>query len=261
MTHDGIQALADALANNANVHILHLWDNDINDEQAIILSHGLRHNRRLQQLHATRNRIGSSGANALIKAFSSCQRAVPMRVLDLSFNAINGEVAESLSEAALEKLSLDGNILSHQDTLAIAQALATNPPLHCLHLSRSNIQESGCRAIAEALRLNTNLRKLAMLRNPVGENNGMLETLRHYNRTLQDLSLDTPYMAKETVFWFQWNMEGRKMVAESNLPWSLWPHILARVSGHYHERSIVFGFLSSKPELMSLFGTHIQDVK
>ena len=245
MENTGIVALSEALGNNASVEALHLWDNELNDDQAIILSEGLVRNTLLLEFCVPRNRIADTGANALLRAAS---RHPALRVLDMSFNRINGGINEGLQDTSLERLKLDGNILSTEAVLSIAEALAKNPMLHHLHLSRSNIQETGCRAIAQALCQNTHLVSLALLRNPLGShnNNGLCDALQQSNRTLQQLLVDAPYRTATMDFWLEWNRQGRRLIRETHLPWSLWPHILVRAS----QPSIRYSFLSDKPELM-----------
>ena len=44
MDNTGIVALSEALGNNASIEALHLWDNELNDDQAVILLEGLVRN-------------------------------------------------------------------------------------------------------------------------------------------------------------------------------------------------------------------------
>ena len=127
MENTGIVALSEALGNNASIEALHLWDNELNDDQAVILLEGLVRNTLLLEFCVPRNRIADTGANALLRAAS---RHPALRVLDMSFNRINGGINEGLQDTSLERLKLDGNILSTEAVLSIAEALAKNPMLH-----------------------------------------------------------------------------------------------------------------------------------
>ena len=156
----------------------------------------------------------------------------------MSFNRINGGIDEGLQDTSLEQLKLDGNILSTKAVLSIAEALAKNPMLHHLHLSRSNIQATGYRAIAQALCQNTHLR---CSETPCHNNNGLCDDLQRSNRTLQQLLVDASYRTATMDFWPEWNRQGRRLIRETHLPWSLWPHILVRAS----QPSIQYSFLSN----------------
>lgn len=147
---------------------------------------------RLSALILRNNRFGPLGAAAL----ANSQMIEPLKVLDLSFNAISDRGLEAISARAglgLDKLALEGCAISAAGARALAQAdwlerlteldlrrnalggvgvelmLSQQTPLalRTLHLSSNQIGPRGCRALASASL--PSLKTLNLAHNHVGD--------------------------------------------------------------------------------------------
>ena len=244
MSNDAVHALRDALLSQANIQVLHLWDNELKDQQAVILADGLRHNKTLQDFRCPRNYITGIGATAILEAASLSPTLV---TLHLSFNRIRDGIADALSTAQLDTLVLDGNLLQNGSGADdIALGLSMNPSLRRLHLLRVGLGAEGCRAVASALRNNTHLEKLVLRRNDISKQNGLQQALQD-NQTIREILVDDQYQHAAMDFSLEWNRAGRHIVADPDVDAALWPRVLSRVN---ERPDLLYSFLTSKPDLV-----------
>lgn len=99
-----VHALGAALKTNTQLHELHLDHNQLENQSAIALAHGLSHNSSIRLLNLNSNRIGDTGGQALAWALQSNST---LRTLELSRNPSMGDATgRALAKAIIE----DGNV-------------------------------------------------------------------------------------------------------------------------------------------------------
>ena len=128
---EGAESLARALANNSTLTHLCLDDARVGDSGAVHLARCLEVNSTLAALRLECNEVGDGGASALALALETSNHT--LRSLRLGDNKIIGGGAAALVNAlhmntALRFLSLDGNSLAHETTLAMGHSLRSCPP-------------------------------------------------------------------------------------------------------------------------------------
>ncbi|EJK73349.1 hypothetical protein THAOC_05032 [Thalassiosira oceanica] len=156
-------ALGAALPQMANLLELELWENSIDDNMVEVLVPGLAECKRLNLLDLVRNRIGDDGLDVLIQGLPTS-----IDTLVLKSNQIT--LAQHLALLRLKELDLSGNTLSSDGPRVIAASL-TNPEcrLEALHLDRCSIGDEGAAVLAESMRYNQRLTKLALQGNAITE--------------------------------------------------------------------------------------------
>lgn len=116
--------------------------------------------------------------------------------IDLGHNHLRDESAIAFAKVlehkhtALTRLNLQGNHIGCGGIKALAHAIKENSNLKMLELGRNHIHPDGAKALALAVRINHNLRELDLEHNAVGVEGAMkfAEALK-YNRHLKKLNL------------------------------------------------------------------------
>lgn len=249
--------LGPALAQNKTLQELHLWDNQLGDDDVNELAEYLTHNTSIQKLHIPRNNI--TNADALIAVASTLSSA--LRELHLSYNQLESVSLVSLVPAAtpsthhhLTCLHLDGNL--NLDISSLIKSLANNNNsnnLQQLNLTKCNLTEESLLQLISSLNTNTSLQELQIAR---GNNSStavrlaLENLLQNYNKTLTSLddiytsSSSTASSPKMIAHYLDYNKSGRQLLS-SSVPLGLWPHVL---SSRAITPCIVYEFVSAKPE-------------
>lgn len=154
----------DALANNNNLRVLYLHQNQIGPEGAEQLASAITVNKTLRVLRLHNNLLGDGGIQRLASALQS---------------------NETLSE-----VTLLGNQIGDIGAKSIAVTLVHNNSLDSIFLNSNNIGDKGARHIALALSVNQCLRKLLLDENAISDVGGeyLAESLK-YNRGITDMAL------------------------------------------------------------------------
>eukprot|EP00047_Mylnosiga_fluctuans_P012725 m.27554 g.27554 ORF g.27554 m.27554 type:complete len:525 (-) comp4434_c1_seq1:60-1634(-) len=165
----GLGALLEA---NSTIETLNMKFNGVGPDGAISIARALQVNRSLHQLNMSYCYIGDVGAVALSRALET---NTILLVLDLENNEVGDVGATKLGEAlrrnnTLHQLSLPCNRIGDAGATGLAAGLAANASLSELDLSGLGkgarlIGPSGAGKLAEALLLNSALKKLVLERN------------------------------------------------------------------------------------------------
>ena len=173
----GAKALAGALGSSA-LKKLDLSYNSVKDEGASALGQGLKDNKTLQELKLHSCHIEAAGAQGLAEGlFSSA-----LINIDLSLNQIGPTGAAALAEAlkvssALTSLDLSSNDVGPSGATSIAGSLGSSA-LKSLDLSSNKLcgldllycgtyTDVGIKALAEALKVSSALKKLVLASNRI----------------------------------------------------------------------------------------------
>ena len=157
----------------ASLYDLNLYENTIDDNCVEVLVRGLAGCKHIRVLNLRHNVIDDDGLDTLIQGLPASvgrlvlenneitlARQLPLlrfKNLDLSRNplSLDGQrfIAESLAnpECRLERLHLDYTNIGDEGAKIIATSMRSNRRLTCLHLTGSNIAESGWNAFSSIL--------------------------------------------------------------------------------------------------------------
>ncbi|XP_031513806.1 NLR family CARD domain-containing protein 3 isoform X4 [Papio anubis] len=189
---DGARSMAEALASNRTLSVLHLQKNSIGPMGAQRMADALKQNRSLKELVLSSNSIGDGGSKALAEALKVNQG---LESLDLQSNSISDAGVAALMGAlctnqTLLSLSLRENSISPEGGQAIAHALCTNSTLKNLDLTANLLHDQGAQAIAVAVRENHTLTSLHLQWNFIqaGAAQALGQALQ-LNRSLTSLDL------------------------------------------------------------------------
>ncbi|XP_026303365.1 NLR family CARD domain-containing protein 3 isoform X4 [Piliocolobus tephrosceles] len=189
---DGARSMAEALASNRTLCVLHLQKNSIGPMGAQRMADALKQNRSLKELMLSSNSIGDGGSKALAEALKVNQG---LESLDLQSNSISDAGVAALMGAlctnqTLLSLSLRENSISPEGGQAIAHALCTNSTLKNLDLTANLLHDQGAQAIAVAVRENRTLTSLHLQWNFIqaGAAQALGQALQ-LNRSLTSLDL------------------------------------------------------------------------
>jgi hypothetical protein len=223
--------LLEALAETNHLRVLHIQQNHPapapfgkSSFQAILTSNVLN------ELYLSRIGLESSHLQVLVEALPQSQ----LRMLNLFGNEIPNvaEICRSLEhQATLETLILpcccaSGNVEQQQrqldqDQLAIANLIQVNTTLQNLHLPKSEFTDRGIAALAEALTINTTLRKCEI---GVAENDQCItqqsvqaiQNMLEQNYGLQKLIVKNLEMQQLAEFYSKLNGLGRAEILQTN---------------------------------------------
>ena len=249
----GTTILAEGLNKNRTLRKLDLRSNGIGLEGAISIAKMLNTNNSLLGLHLGMNDIGNVGAEALSQGL--CTSA--LQELDLSDNAIDAEGARAIANMlrtnkSIEELNLAFNSIGDVGAAVIADVLQENTSLKCLSLRRNCIGNQGAYAFATKLPKMRGLKELVMTKNSINHNgaDALLKGLRS-NMELEYLHVEDKVsepILREIVHWIRLNRAGRRIFRNTNLPSTLWPTVLSRIS-KVDDIDCLFFFLSQKPDV------------
>lgn len=267
----------DDYIDNCHLEILLLRNNYIGPTGAVHLAKALETNDTLQRLDLGSNTIGDVGAAAIAKLLKRGQAPTDLlktsslhrlRHLCVWSNQITAEGVIQLAHAlqsngTLEVLNLGGNDMGDVGAHALAEMLRCNGTLRRLHIANANIGRKGANDLASGLATNTVLHGIDLLHNPIGWDGAaaFLSVLRNFNRTVQQIKLDyqekrgsmkscclkTSGVNAEITVLLKLNQNGRLQMTDVQLPWGLWPTILAKVST---QADLLYLILQDKPELL-----------
>ena len=174
---------------------LDLGGNSINDGCVESLVNGLVHCKRLRLLNLNSNEIGDNGLNMLIQGLPAS-----VDTLELEGNQIS--LARQLPLTRFESFRFSHNALCDRGPGVIAASLADpNCQLRELNLNRTNIGDDGMITLAESLRGNQRLIRLALSDNNITDgwnaltsilcDTTSIEATHGSNHTLEYLGYDT----------------------------------------------------------------------
>lgn len=167
-----IKHLFEAIKPITTLTELKLYNNRINNDDAVTIAEMLKTNETLIKLTIARNEIGPDGATAIAEMLKI---NATLTMLDLSINEIGvgaTEIGEALkTNTALTELYLRMNFINDEGAAAIGKALKTNEKLANLDLYYNKISLNGFAAIAKALKKNVTLVRLNLGQNLLEENN------------------------------------------------------------------------------------------
>jgi len=199
MQSQGLVTLSSMIVSNHSLSVLGLSNNDIDDQDMALLSQALAQNKNipLSSITLSFNKITCVGVECFMNAIwgsktlkeikldnnkmqdrgaqlcSVVLGAVPLEVLDLSFNRVSTvgikALMKSLSEnGSLTTLSLSGMPMDQNASKAISYALAYNRSLQRFHVDSCCIGYSGQRHIVAGIVSNRNVKLRAFSGFPLG---------------------------------------------------------------------------------------------
>jgi hypothetical protein len=265
-SHVDWTVLGRAIANNQSIRELHLWNNQLNDKDAIEFASFLHTNQSLVKLDVSRNYMGSAGANALIQASN---QGTTIQELHLAHNHIRQVHLHQIN--SLRALHLDANVTL--DIQLIADAMATNIGLEELSLTQCQVTTAAFLPLAHSLRTNSHLKTLTIHnKNQLDckAEVALCQVLRESNYSL--LHTDMPKFPT-LLHYLQFNQSGRRLLAAppstpaaaaappsspqhkkiatttTNPPPvtvdALWPLVLTQIS---NQPALLYEYLKEKPD-------------
>eukprot|EP00744_Colponema_vietnamica_P012813 GILI01017971.1.p1 GENE.GILI01017971.1~~GILI01017971.1.p1 ORF type:complete len:391 (+),score=122.70 GILI01017971.1:75-1247(+) len=212
---DALIAIASVL--NVNNHTLKALNLDnprtfsLQEETAYHISRLLRSNLGLQELSLSKHRLRDYGMSTLCDFLFENRR---IRVLQLRCNEISVGGAEALGgllaspECQLQLVDLASNRVADRGCKAIAQALRLNRTLQELDLTNNSIGDKGLVALADALHSNNTLQTLRLFGNDFAQPSArafhvLLNNRHRYYRWVTDIKTyvvdDLTHVAKVEV--------------------------------------------------------------
>ncbi|KAL3945125.1 MAG: hypothetical protein SGBAC_000793 [Bacillariaceae sp.] len=151
----GIQAFATLLTTETTIEGFCAESTNLGPDGAFSLAPVLEFNYRLRVLKLGGNQIGSEGVEVLMESLHNSQSS-SLEELDLAYNAVGKEGAESIAQelaenATIRVLNLNGNTIGSEGCALLAQALQYSLSLRRLILSNNNIDNQGAFEMAVAL--------------------------------------------------------------------------------------------------------------
>lgn len=199
MRRQGLVTLSSMLVSNQSITVLGLSNNGIDDHDMALLSQALAQNKNipLSAIHLSFNKITCVGVECFMNAIwgsktlkeikldnnkmqdrgaqlcSVVLGAVPLEVLDISFNRVSTvgikALMKSVSENdSLQLLSLSGMPMDQNASKAISYALAYNQSLQRFHIDSCCIGYSGQRHIVAGIVSNRNVKLRSFTGFPLG---------------------------------------------------------------------------------------------
>jgi len=189
---EGVAILSTTLAKAPILESLVLSNNGIGTKGAVALASALAEaNCGLRELRLTNNRVGDTGAGAIL---SSLQRRANggLEHLALASNGLTDAVAPALAVALggigsdtskhpLHTLDLGDNWLTNDGAQVVASGLGPGTRLHTLQLSGNRVGNRGASAVLHAMHTASLLRAVHLERNQVQA--VLLADLRHLAKT------------------------------------------------------------------------------
>ena len=167
---------------------LDLSNNNLSNEEAAIISDGLKSNNSLQELYVSCNQITSEGAERLGEAM---QVNTTLQKLDINANTICDDGAAAISDAlksnnSLQELYMAHNHITCEGAKKIGEAIKVNTTLQVLDISINPVSNDGAAAISGGFKSNNSLQKLNMSRNEItSEGAEMISEAIQVNTLLQ----------------------------------------------------------------------------
>ena len=188
-----------ALKESSKLQMLNLNDNNMTGAVAEDLAYVIKSNPDLEELYLSDNSFGSS-VMMIVQALKENSK---LKILNLSKNDINGEVAEGLAtvirnNSSLQKLYLFSNSLK-QSALVILQALKENSMLKVLNLSGNDMTGEIAKNLANVIKSNTGLEQLHLLNNNLGPSAIVILKALKENSKLKLLDLNGNHMTGEVA--------------------------------------------------------------
>jgi len=166
-----INIVADAIAAGQTLRVLDVSSSKVGDDGVSLLAEAVRESESLQSLALDQNSISDTGFSALCSTLDS---NTSLKSLSVQWNGIKSmaPMASLLqSNSSLLALDLTWNKIGSPGCVTLAQALAAelSPSLLHLNLAHNEIGADACGAVARALQNNSNLKRLSMAGNLVGD--------------------------------------------------------------------------------------------
>ena len=187
---------------------------------AVAISHALKVNSGLRELHLENNDIGPGGAQALAHALKI---NTGLQMLDVGTNNIGVEGAAAVADMlkvnnALTELGIRGNNIGEEGAIKIAEGLKVNTALQTIDLGANHLECDGAIAIAEALKVNNDLTGLGLDSNAIGgEGATELADALKENTALHELGLDSNAIGGEGAAALAGALKVNDVLSEMNL--------------------------------------------
>lgn len=164
LTADVTEAMLQSVANNKNVKVLNLKENNLGDTGCFALGRALSVSDSVKEVDLRKNQISPVGCLHLTQCLTH--------------------------NSSLEKLNLACNPLQDIGARALAILLQVHPSLKILELHRTQLTDMGCRLLAETLKANTSLLNLDVSFNDITEDTYLYvaEALK-VNQTLKTINI------------------------------------------------------------------------
>ncbi|GBG28105.1 NACHT, LRR and PYD domains-containing protein 1 [Hondaea fermentalgiana] len=173
------------------VRAILIQDCQLTDDHAIALGYAIRSCTSLKVVNLDGNKkIRHMGLAALCVGVQECGTVTTFIAQDCGFNDTHGYLGKHMiqANAALVKLDLSGNKLSHEMCSSLGPALAENFCLLHLDLHNNHIGTAGLECLAEALKRNIVLEELMVGDNEITAQGGeVLGAALAQNHTLKTL--------------------------------------------------------------------------
>mmetsp|Transcript_46545 Transcript_46545/g.90948 ORF Transcript_46545/g.90948 Transcript_46545/m.90948 type:complete len:918 (+) Transcript_46545:35-2788(+) len=193
----GVTAIAGAAANigeNSGLRELYAGGTEMGAEGCRAVSDMVGASESLQVLNLSDNCLGDDDLTYLAAAISG-NKAVPLEVIQLSFNSLTCVGVESLMNGiwgspTLREVRLDNNRIGDRGAQLVA-VVSTSVDLEILDLGFNNLSPVGIKALMKALANNSSLQSLTLSGNPLdtGASKAVAYALA-YNRSLRSLFVD-----------------------------------------------------------------------
>mmetsp|Transcript_25398 Transcript_25398/g.43217 ORF Transcript_25398/g.43217 Transcript_25398/m.43217 type:complete len:286 (-) Transcript_25398:192-1049(-) len=213
----------------------------------------------LRELKLDNSQLGQGTGSILQRALCSpnCEwSALHLAQSDFSDQDDMQALSEGVSSCnTLETLVMSGCKVTTAGTVHLTNAIMEEPrcKLVTVSIGMNSIGDEGALHWAEALKVNKTIQKLGLRDNKIGDRGveAILAALRDNNVTVREVILSsnpvTNYgLFRGIRFYSKVNREGRYLLADTHIPPSLWPHVLAKMR---YLLDVRYYFLQQKPEL------------
>jgi Ran GTPase-activating protein (RanGAP) involved in mRNA processing and transport len=208
MREKDIRMICDAIKLNSSLAEIQIHGIGLGSKALYCISEAVQRNSNLKVLNLSKNGIGINGAKMIAK---SLKGNTSLKELNLFENFIETQGALELSDvlkennSVLKNLNLRSNRIGQEGFVAIGNCLKTNKSLEIIDLSMNFSRSESIRCLADALKVNSNLKRLYLCKVGGIGIQGMkavIESLRmNYSIALLDLSnnnfkehIDSPYL-------------------------------------------------------------------
>jgi hypothetical protein len=251
---NGVNLLAQGLAQNKTLSCLSVSECNLMDEQVSDLVRALEYHTSIRELDISFNKCRHFGVNALTRLFlcNVCR----LSKLSLDFQAFGecksinlGPILSAISSSPwpppssiprdrsfFMDLGLGGNSLRDLQMPSLVDALCANHTLEKLDLSENRFTDVGIELFAKRLYEMKGLKRLVLEDNRFGISGiKALAVAMESNLILEDLEV-TPKLMRgpwwsKIVWYMDLNWGGRRLLRqEATLPGGMWPLVLERAS-------------------------------
>jgi len=152
-----------ALAKNANLEVVDVSKNNLEDEDMYCISEYLPNSVTLRELGLSRNHVGDGGLQALA---GGLKKNAALEILDLSWNKIRGNkrampfFSAAAEQRTLKSLNLGHNYLLDKAAKGISRILSTSQTIEDIDVSLGRFNDASGPILARGVKKSTTLKHL-----------------------------------------------------------------------------------------------------